>query len=47
MELKKIKTNILLLISFLFTIIKCEPRPDDDIGRLMEELDRKKKRSFK
>ena len=43
MELKKIKTNILLLISFLFTIIKCEPRPDDDIGRLMEELDRKKK----
>jgi len=43
MELENIKTNILLLISFLFTIIKCEPKPDEDIGRLIEELDKIKK----
>ena len=43
MELQNIKKNILIIISFLFTIIKSEPRPDDDIGRLIQELDQKKK----
>lgn len=43
MELQNIKNNIVLLMTFLFTIIKCEGKPEDEINRLMEELDRKKK----